>query len=68
MYENKIKNLQAKSTKLYLNYRSGIITLDEYLKQLQPLDKEIDRIEITSFKVYLQGIFVSEKASLKLSH
>jgi len=41
-----LKNLKIKSMKLYFKYKDGIITLEEYLKKIKPLDNSIDALEM----------------------
>ena len=53
----KLKTLQEQSMNIYLKYRSNLISLDEYLKQIKPLDIEIDKI--------VTAIFKKEKDSIK---
>ena len=54
-----LKTLKEQSMNLYLDYRSNLITLTEYLKQIKPLDNAIDKIEM--------NIFTSSEASCDIS-
>ena len=42
-------------------YIQGILTQDEYLKLLKPLDNEIEKLESELFSTHPQDISVSEK-------
>jgi hypothetical protein len=68
VYQTDIKYLHIESEKLYLDYKSGLLNLQEYLELLKPLDKAIDKLEFRSLSHYLQGNLASEKSFLELSH
>ena len=53
---------------LYFNYKDGVITLEDYLHQIKPLDDEIGFLEIKTLSCHLQGNLVYEKSSLKHLH
>ena len=63
-----LKNLRVDSMLLYFKYKNGQISLVEYKKQLMPLDKEIDKLELQVFSNYLQDNLAFEKSSLKHLH
>jgi hypothetical protein len=67
MFQDNLETLHLQSAKLYLNYRSGLLSLDEYLEKIKPLDRAIDQFELIYLSCHLQDTPVSEKASLKLS-
>lgn len=61
------KNLQylrVKSMHLYLRYRSGMYTLEEYQELMKPLDDAIDALELQALN-HLQDTLASERSSLK---
>lgn len=49
---------------LYLSYRSGVYTLEEYQEHIKTLDDEIDKIELYVLNRHLQGTPASERSSL----
>ena len=49
------QSLHKEQMKLYKQYRSGKLTLAQYLKRMKPLDLKISQIEMAT----LQGIPVS---------
>lgn len=63
-----LKDLRIKSMRLYLDYRSGLCTLEEYKRGIKALDKKIDNLELRVLKHYLQGSPVSERSSLRHLH
>ena len=60
-----LKDLRVKSMNLYHSYRSGIYTLEEYLKQIKPLDDAIDELELQALNHHLQDTPASEISSLR---
>ena len=50
---------------LYDKYRSGLLTLEEYIEQIRPLDQAIDTLELNALNGHLQDKLASEKLSLK---
>ncbi len=60
---DKMTNIKIQFMKLYYQYQESEITMDEYIKQIRPLDKEIDKNELESLKQYLQGTLAFEKPS-----
>ena len=63
-----LKNMQKLSGKLYKRYDAGLLTQNEYLELLKPLDAEIEKIELVLFNAHLQDISVCEKLFLKQTH
>ncbi len=63
-----LKNMQKLSDKLYKRYDAGLLTQNEYLELLKPLDAEIEKIELALFNTHLQDISVYEKLFLKPTH
>lgn len=58
-----LNNLRKESVYIYIQYSQGIISEEEYIKKIRPLDKCIDSLEIQALKKYLQGNYVFEKSS-----
>jgi hypothetical protein len=54
----------VKSMHLYLRYRSGMYTLEEYQELMKPLDDAIDALELQALN-HLQDTPASERSSLK---
>jgi hypothetical protein len=53
---NDLKTLQKQSINLYHDYRSNLISINQYLKEIKPIDKAIDQIEMENlFKMSLQN-------------
>ncbi len=63
-----LNNLKKESIYLYFQYSQGVISMEEYIQKIKPLDEHIDSIEMHSLKCYLQDIPVSGKSSLKQLH
>lgn len=65
---HKLKILKQKSMSIYLEYRCEHIKLDEYLREIKPLDEEIDKLELQTLSYYLEDNPVFEISSLKQIH
>lgn len=65
---NKLKKLKQQSMNLYSEYCYEHITLDEYLQQIRPLDKEIDKLELQTLTQCLGDNPAFEISSLKQLH
>ncbi len=63
-----LTKLQNMSMRLYTNYRLGLLTLQEYLDLIRPIDEEIDKLELQTLSCYLQGNLVSKISSSKHLH
>ena len=61
---SKLANLKLKSMKLFFKYKDGIITLEEYQKEMLPLDSAIDNQELQAFSNYLGDNHLLQKSSL----
>lgn len=59
-----LRSLKVKSMNLYLSYRSGVYTLEEYQEHIKTLDDEIDKLELYALNSHLQGTPASERSSL----
>lgn len=42
----RLRNLKKLSMKLFWIYQAGILTLEEYIHFVTPIDKEIDKLEM----------------------
>lgn len=49
---------------LYLSYRLGVYTLEEYQEHIKTLDDEIDKLELHALNRHLQDTPASERSSL----
>ncbi len=65
---DELLNLKKMAVKLYFRYSSGLLTLEEYLSLMKPLDDAIDKLEMQSLINYLQDTPVCEISSLKQLH
>ena len=63
-----LTKLQNLSMRLYTNYCAGLLTLQEYLDLIRPIDEEIDRLELQTLSCYLQDNLVSKILSSKPLH
>lgn len=61
-------DLKKMAVKLYFRYRSDLLTLEEYLHLMRPIDDEIDRLEMQPLLNYLRDTPVCEISSLKQLH
>ncbi len=61
-------SIKMKSMKLYFRYKDGSISLKDYLKQIKPLDDEIDLLEVQTLSCHLEDNPVFEISSLKQLH
>ncbi len=61
-------SLKIKSMQLYFTYKDGIMTLEDYLLQIKPLDKEIDYLEVQALSCHLGDNLAFEKSFLKQLH
>jgi len=48
----KLSSLQEMAMKLYERHQSGLLSLQEYLHLMIPIDKEIDKLEIQIFNCH----------------
>ena len=60
-----LKTLRTKSMHLYFNYRTGLITQEEYQRYIEPLDDAIDGLELQALNCLLQDSPACEISSLK---
>ncbi len=44
----KLSSLRAKLTDKYSSYKKGLISEEEYLHKIKPIDQEIDNIEMST--------------------
>ena len=65
---NKLLDLKKMAVKLYFRYRSDLLSLEDYLSLMRPIDDAIDRLEMQPFVNSLQDIPVCEISSLKQLH
>ena len=63
-----IAGLKIKMIKLYFNYKNGLLSLEDYIQQIKPLDIQIDQLEIQTINCYLLDNRVSEISSSKHLH
>ena len=61
-----LANLKLKSMQLYFQYKNGYISLEDYIKQIKPLDDKVDSLEIQTLSCYLGDNLVFEKSSSSL--
>ena len=62
MIMSQLTTLKVKSMKLYFEYKEGLITLEEYLERIKPLDEDIDKLEMSSISCHLEDTPAFEKA------
>ena len=60
-----ISDLRIISMKLYNMYRFDLLSLEEYLEQIKPLDRAIYQMELNVLNCHLQGTPAFERPSLK---
>ena len=60
-----ISDLRIISMKLYNMYRFDLLSLEEYLEQIRPLDQAIDQMELNALNCYLLDTPAFERPSLK---
>ena len=61
---SKLYRLQHSLHKIYARYRNGLITQKEYIATIKPIDKEIDKLEMST----LQDIPALKGSSSLLFH
>jgi hypothetical protein len=61
---SKLYQLRHSLQKKYAKYRNGLLTQEEYIAEIKPIDKEIDRLEMST----LQDIPALKGSSSLLSH
>ena len=64
----RLLDLKTIAMKLYFRYRSDLLSLDEYLSLMRPIDEAIDELEIQALVNYLGDTPVCEISSLKQLH
>ena len=65
---DKLLDLKKIAIKLYFRYRSDLLSLEEYLSLVKPIDDAIDKLEMQPLINYLQDTPVCEISSLKQLH
>jgi hypothetical protein len=48
-----LTSLKVKMIKLYFNYKDGLLSLEEYIQQIKPLDCKIDKLELNILSSHL---------------
>ena len=63
-----LATVKVKSMTLYISYRNGLITQEEYQTKVKPLDKEIDTLELECLIHYLEDNPAYQISSSKHLH
>jgi len=63
-----LQNLRIKSMELYFKYKDGLLSLEEYIQKIKPLDHKIDKLELQNVNYCLVDNSVSQIAFLKHLH
>jgi len=63
-----LANLRLKSIGLYFKYKNRQLSLENYINQIKPIDKQIDELELKTLSCYLVDSSVLQKASSKHLH
>ncbi len=61
-------DLKKMAVKLYFRYRSDLLSLEEYLSLMRPIDNAIDELEMQPLINYLVDNPACEISSLKQLH
>jgi len=65
---DELLDLKKIAVKLYFRYRSRLLSLEEYLSLMKPLDDAIDKLEMHPLISCLEDTPVCEISSLKQLH
>ncbi len=65
---NELLDLKKTAVKLYFRYRYDLLSLEEYLSFMRPIDQAIDKLEMHVLVKHLRDTPVCEISSLKQLH